>query len=110
MLYGIFVNGKLCARTAHPRETVEAAYAGEKNLQVVVLVQPVGYERRLYQIVAFVAANPDASAVDVNFKFNVSLGGAIKLLCALEKAGLITSRWCIEQGHKQVRRYSVKEQ
>ena len=78
--------------------------------QVVTMVQAAtDEERTLYAMVAYVANNPECSAVEVSMDFNVSLGTAIKMLARLENARLVKSAIVVGEFRKQVRRYRRAE-
>lgn len=107
MVYGLFVNGKICI-TGNDAELLHAVAPSDAQHQVVLMVSPTGDERDYYSINAYVAECGDVTPVDVSMAFGLSLGAAIKRLAVLESKGYLQSR--IEHGAfgKQVRHYTPR--
>ena len=61
------------------------------DAQVVTMIQPVGRERLLYQIKAYLAGCPEANALEVERVFGLTAGELVTALLDLQRAGLIES-------------------
>ncbi len=78
------------------RAFFEALAEGLLDAQVVTMIQPCGDERRLYQIKAYLAQCPNATALELERLFGLSAGELITALLELQRAGLIES---VRLGH-----------